>query len=152
MKDKDQQLIFEKYQTVCEGPIDFGKKVIKGVGNVLIPSVTPGSAHAGILSFAKGATAGSKWGIPNIAGMGANLGSGLAAGQQGKALQKAVQAGQITQQGAAQMMASAKPKDTAHADASNNIPSDISVDGYLKESMVILEDFIELKNGKTSKL
>ena len=49
-------------------------------------------------------------------------------------------------------MASAKPKDAAHADASNNIPSDISVDGYLKESMVILEDFIELKNGKTSKL
>ncbi|MGA0225655.1 MAG: carboxy terminal-processing peptidase [bacterium] len=49
-------------------------------------------------------------------------------------------------------MASAKPKDTPSAEVSNDIPPEIMVDGYLKESMAILEDYIELKNGQTSKL
>ena len=39
-----------------------------------------------------------------------------------------------------------------HAEVSNDIPPEIMVDGYLKESMAILEDYIELKNGQTSKL
>ena len=49
-------------------------------------------------------------------------------------------------------MASAKPKDTPSAEVSNDIPPEIMVDGYLKESMAILEDYIELKNSQTSKL
>nr|ADD94011.1 hypothetical protein [uncultured marine bacterium MedDCM-OCT-S11-C95] len=49
-------------------------------------------------------------------------------------------------------MASAKPKDSPSAEVSNDIPPEIMVDGYLKESMAILEDYIELKNGQTSKL
>ena len=49
-------------------------------------------------------------------------------------------------------MASAKPKDTPSAEVSNDVPPEIKVDGYLKESMAILEDYIELKNGQTSKL
>ena len=49
-------------------------------------------------------------------------------------------------------MASAKPKDTPSEEVSNDIPPEIMVDGYLKESMAILEDYIELMNGQTSKL
>jgi hypothetical protein len=109
MKDKDSTLIFEKYKVVCEGPVDFTKRFVKGVGGALIPSVTPGSAHAGLATFASGTTRGVL-GIPNAAGLGLNIGSGLAGAKQASTLQKAVQAGQITQSGAAQMMASAKPK------------------------------------------
>ena len=45
-----------------------------------------------------------------------------------------------------------RPKDTSSAEVSNDIPPEIMVDGYLKESMAILEDYIELKNGQTGKL
>jgi hypothetical protein len=80
-----------------------------GVAKMALPSFdTKGGASRGLLSMISGTknvVPGGMW-----TDMGLGLGAGLAGGQKASALQKAVQAGQVTQQGAERLMASKKPQ------------------------------------------